>query len=86
MRTAPKNPEGGRRSPFGRFFMSRFEIFDGSSGPEIRGFGREDEIEDPEPLDEEDDRPSRPVSTPDFPIRLPGYRELDTRVQRREEG
>jgi hypothetical protein len=67
--------------------MSRFEIADGSSGPEIRVVGREDEIEDPDSTEEGDtDRPSRPVSTGDFPVRLPGYRELDTRVQRREEG
>jgi hypothetical protein len=67
--------------------MSRFEIVDGSFGPEIGVVGREDDIEDPDPTDEDDtNRPSRPVSTGNFPIRLPGYRELDTRVQRREEG
>ncbi len=69
--------------------MSRFEIGDGCAGAEIRVVGREDEIEDPDPTDEDDtDRPSRPVSTRNSPIRLPGYREreLDTRVQRREEG
>ena len=61
--------------------MSRFEI------PEIGVLGREDEIEDPDPTDEDDaDRPSRPVSPTDFPIRLPGYRELDMRFHRREEG
>jgi len=67
--------------------MSDFEIADRSSGPEIRVVGREEEIEEPDPTEEDDtDRPSHPVSTGDFPIRLPGYRELDTRVQRREEG
>jgi len=69
--------------------MNRSEIVNGSSGPEIGALVRGDEIQDPNPADEDDggaDRPSRPVPTGNVPIRLPGYRELDTRVQLREEG
>ncbi|HEY7112719.1 MAG TPA: hypothetical protein VIA45_07275 [Thermoanaerobaculia bacterium] len=73
--------------------MNRFEIGNGSFGPEIGKLGRADEIEDSDPRDEdgseeEEDggRPPHPVTSRDIPIRLPGYRELDTRVLRRKEG
>jgi hypothetical protein len=66
--------------------MSRFEITDGPFGPEIGLLRLEDEIGDSDDHEtEEEDRPTRAPSPRDFPIRLPGYRELETRFLREEE-
>jgi len=69
--------------------MNRFEMGERTVGPEIEGLDRRSDVEDFDPRDDEredGDRPPRPGTPRDFPIRLPGYRELDTRVFRREEG
>ena len=62
--------------------MNRFEVGFGEGGDldgvDLRNAGYDGE--------ENGDRPPRPVAPRDFPIRLPGYRELDTRFYRRKEG
>lgn len=62
--------------------MNRFEVGLGEGG-ELDGVDLRNEGHDAE---KNEDRPSRPVAPRDFPVRLPGYRELDTRIDRRREG